>query len=597
MAEGSTSSLGAGEDLGREQQSWRERVLRGLLWTATATFAVVGGGVVWLGVYGAEGNSIFIGCGLVALSASIASRLPYPLRAAALLTIVTVATLYALVRAGYAPNVFIACGFVIVTATLLFGARGGVGFVAFFTLALIAISTLHRTGVLTRVSAWPTLLDSARPENIARVAVNFLALSLSAVIALAYLLRRGEELLLEKTRSLERLGAEQSEKERIQSELALREAAFRKAAELEVLGRLAGSMAHDYNNALVVIFGAVDDLSRLELSPEARQAVLAIKGSATQAASATRQLRAFGQQATPSPSYLPVGPAVRRLYDLLKRVVPSNIELALEAESDVAIHADEGQIQRMLTNLVLNARDAMRDGGKISLRVTRKAATNDEPPFAVLSVEDDGAGMSETVRARLFEPFFTTKGGAGTGLGLASVQKTAEAAGGRVEVASEVGRGSTISVYWPLAEPAPGKAAKSPARVDGSGINVLLVDDDKPVRTALARGLRHFGFTVLEAANAQEGLLAARRHGETLHVLCTDCAMPGIPVAELISGFREVHAGGQVLVCSGYAPEAAGNAAGAADDFLAKPFDISELAKRLHGLTNSRAQPSRARTT
>jgi len=579
-----------------DPQAWRARLLQGLLLTMTAVFAGVGVSTLASRKFATDLELVFGVSGLLMLAISLSGRwLSYMVRTAALLGVSGLAALYALARCGYAPNAFVAFGFVTVMATLLLGVRGGVGSVLAISVGLCAIPALQGGGAITRVSGWERLLDSDDPENIWRVAANFLVLSMSSVVAISYLLRRGERLLLEKTRSLEQLAREQAEKESYRADLALREAAYRKAAELEILGRLSGSMAHDFNNALLVIFAAIEQFSRADLTPELSHAVEALRSAASQGASATRQLRAFGPHSPRSVSLIALGPAVRRMAALLARVLPSNIEVSLDVDDDVAIVADEGQIQRLLTNLVLNARDAMREGGRVTLRVKRSSAA--EGPFALIEVEDDGAGMSEDVRQRLFEPFFTTKGGAGTGLGLASVRELVEAAHGSVSAKSELGVGSTLSVRWPLADAAPEVSAARSSKshtLDGAGITVLVVDDDTQVRNLLARGLRNFGFTVLEAADGREGLLIARRHREPVHVMCADCVMPGIPLRELVAGYRAAFPAGRVVVCSGHALEESGFDPRTADRFMAKPFGIKELARCLHELYRMSPEAPRA---
>jgi len=191
--------------------------------------------------------------------------------------------------------------------------------------------------------------------------------------------------------------------------------------------------------------------------------------------------------------------------------------------------------------------------------------------------------MSEDVKARLFEPFFTTKAGSGTGLGLASVRDIVEREGGRVAVASELGRGTTISLFWPTLEPVPVKAiSREPVRV-ADGIVVLLVEDEPAVRMAISRGLARAGMTVLEAEDGAAGLSEARRHTTRIDVLCTDCVMHGTPVRQLINGFREIHHG-RVIVCSGYAPDDTGLSPDLFDDFLSKPFTGEELAALIQKL-------------
>ena len=574
-----------------EPRAWRERVLGGLLWTVAAAFLCVSPWTIVRHVYGEGSVWLYIGLGLSVTVAALARRrLSYAVGATVLLTAITIAAANAIVRSGYAPNAFTTASFGIVVATLLLGVRGGLALVLLFTALLGLTPTFHRGDGNMRLEAWVNLHDSANPDSALRVATIFVILSGASVIATAYLLRRGDQLLHERTLSLEQLAREQAEKERVQRDLALREAAFRKAAELEILGRLSGCMAHDFNNALLVIFAALDQLSHAELAPELREAVDALQTAATHAASATRQLRAFGPQAPTAPAKILLGAAARRLAGLLRRVLPSNVALSLEVEGEPAIVADEAEIQRILTNLVLNARDAMREGGTVTLRV--EPSTLAGAPCARMVVRDDGAGMTEEVRLRLFEPFFTTKGGAGTGLGLASVRELTEAAGGRVSVESELGVGSSVSVYWPLAAAEPESRARAvPGGSDGHGINVLLVDDDAQVRALLARGLRRLGFTVVEAADGSEALTLIRRHREPLHVLCSDCIMPGVPLRELIAAFRAAYPDGRVLLCSGYAPHDAGIAPGVADTFLSKPFRLDELAARIVELHRAAARP------
>jgi len=580
-----------------EPRAWRERVLAGLLWTVAVAFACVAPWIVMDGLYGEGGQWLYASLGALCLATALGRRrVPYAFGTIVVLGSATAAATYGVILTGYAPNAFTTFGFVAVAATLLLGVYGGVALVALIAAILIAVPALHGFGALQRMDGWAATLDSARPSSAPRVAVIFIVMSMSSVLAISYLLRRAEDLLRERTLSLERLAAEQAEKERIQKDLMLREAAFRKAAELEVLARLAGSMAHDFNNALLVIYAALDTFAQAELAPDLATAADAVQAAATQAASATRQLRAFQRpHAADAPARVPLAASVNRLGMLLRRVLPSNVrlQLALEGADGLVILADEGEVHRMLMNLVLNARDATREGGQIVIRVERAELSG--RPSARIAVSDDGAGMSEEVQRHLFEPFYTTKGGAGTGLGLASVRELVEAAGGRVGVESQLGRGSTVSVDLPLADAEAQEIAPSDtvAELDGTGINVLLVDDDRLVRVLLAGGLRRLGFAVVEAADGDEGLMVVRRHREPLHVLCTDCIMPGVPMRDLSASFRKAYPEASVLACSGYTADETGLNIDAVDAFLSKPFAIHELARRIVDLRR-RVGPARA---
>jgi two-component system, cell cycle sensor histidine kinase and response regulator CckA len=284
---------------------------------------------------------------------------------------------------------------------------------------------------------------------------------------------------------------------------------------------------------------------------------------------------------------LDLSPVIDKAKVMLARVLPPNIVLDTDLQVDAVVIADEGSLLRAITNLVLNARDAMRDGGLLMLRVRRPASELEGAPpgaaFVAIDVEDNGTGMSEEVKQRLFEPFFTTKEAGGTGLGLASVRDVVEAEGGRVTVKSELGLGTTVSMFWPVAAARQQPAQSKLGTRSGKGISVLVVDDDPKVLSALCKSLSRAEFSVLEATDVASGLLVARRQKDPIHVLCTDCLMPGLPVRRLIDEFRELHRG-RVLLCSGYTPAETGVSLDTADDFLSKPFAGEELVDRVFSL-------------
>jgi two-component system cell cycle sensor histidine kinase/response regulator CckA len=340
-------------------------------------------------------------------------------------------------------------------------------------------------------------------------------------------------------------------------------------------------------------------------SPATKQALALIRQASDQGATATRDLHAFGPPSPHRDQPLDVSSVAQRSSYLLKRVLPQNIEIRTELEATFHVVSDDGLIQRVITNLALNARDAMRDGGRLTLRV--RAAHGDELPkpdtsgtaWLALEVEDTGSGMTPEVKARLFEPFFTTKSGAGTGLGLSAVRDAVESQGGQVTVASELGKGSKVSVYWPQCQSAASVAHERLGELArGAGITVLVVDDDEAIRTVMARGLTRRGFQVLQAPNAVEGLLIARRHREAIQVLCSDSTMPGLPVRHLIEGYRRAHPNGIVLVCSGFVPDGSALPLQLVDDLFPKPFTPDALGDRIQTLLDAgpRAGELRARS-
>jgi two-component system cell cycle sensor histidine kinase/response regulator CckA len=359
-------------------------------------------------------------------------------------------------------------------------------------------------------------------------------------------------------------------------------------------------VAHDFNNALLII-QANADLARLRPS-YAETALQAISEAIHQAAATTRQLRAFSPQAQQPPRVVSLGDTLEREVQLLKWILPANIALRYEEPSaEVTVLGDEGQIQSLLTNFALNARDAMPEGGTLEMRL--RSATPDErddsaqdgDDFAVIAIEDTGVGMSPETTARIFEPFFTTKGAAGTGLGLASVRAIVERAGGRIEVESAIGRGTRFRIFWPIhrAENARRSSAVPEDDEAGSG-TVLVVDDDDEVRRAMVKPLAWRGYTVLEARTGADALLVARRHHERIDVLCVDLIMPGMPTRQLVESFRAAHPDVRVLLCSGYLPEEAGRPLDVVDAFLPKPFSPSALARVVRRLVTRAKTDERA---
>jgi signal transduction histidine kinase len=580
----STRDNATWDELTRERQAWRERALRGISWSILAALTMVG---IWFILFPSPVPqtrvAAFAGA-VVNLLARFVPGVTFSVRTLVVLLALYGPCAYALLIGGYAPNPFMGLGLAVVMATLLLGRTAGLTAVVLSVATVAAVCILHRSNPSLRSPAWADNMDSVEPAVALRVAMVFGLISFTIVVAVTYLLARSDDLLRAKAHSLDTLRAEQAEKERIARDLELREAAFHKGRELELLGRLAGTMAHDFNNGLLVIWSALDELAvSAGLSPTVRSALAAIRTASDQAAATTRQLRAFGPMGPRRASEVSLAAVVGRARAMFARVLPQNIRLAAEVTLDAVIVADEGELLRVLMNLALNARDAMRDGGDLTLRVrpasdAERSAWPQIPEPCAIDVADTGAGMSDEVKARLFEPFFTTKHASGTGLGLASVREIVEALGGRVAVASELDQGTTISLFLPTKAGARRSAEPTPLERPPGPAVVLLVDDDVAVRGALTRGLTRLGMTVIEASDGAAALTALRRHHGKVDVLCTDCVMAGLPVRQLIAGFRELGSG-KVIVCSGYAPSETGLSSDIVDEFLPKPFAIEELAK------------------
>jgi signal transduction histidine kinase/CheY-like chemotaxis protein len=400
------------------------------------------------------------------------------------------------------------------------------------------------------------------------------------------------------------------EVERLYEEARQRDDKLRQAQKLEAIGRLAGGVAHDFNNILTAILGYGElVLEQCDASDPRHADVEEILKAAARAAALTRQLLAFSRREVIVPQVLALDSIIAGTEQMLRRLIGEDILLTRTTDGTIGlVRADSGQIERVLLNLAVNARDAMPTGG--SLEIALAAATVDEafasrhPPIAAgayvrLSVTDTGCGMTEEVRAHLFEPFFTTKDeGHGTGLGLATVHGIVEQSGGAIEVDSEAGRGTTFHVYLPEVadrrEAKPAGTARRGAAARASA-TVMLVEDDASIGTLVANELKKTGFTVLRAMNAEEALEIVRTYAAPIDLLLTDVVMPGLngrELAELVKGMRSDI---RVLYMSGYSDDAIlrRGIQTTAVQFLQKPFSLDMLSAKVHDVL---AQPSQIRS-
>jgi signal transduction histidine kinase/CheY-like chemotaxis protein len=388
------------------------------------------------------------------------------------------------------------------------------------------------------------------------------------------------------------------EVERLYEEARKRDDKLRQAQKLEAIGRLAGGVAHDFNNILTAILGYGElVLAQCDASDPRHEDVNEILKAAARAASLTRQLLAFSRREVMVPQVLALDSVIAGMEQMLRRLIGEDIRVTRTTDGTVAlVRADSGQIERVLLNLAVNARDAMPTGGSIEIAVA--AATVDAAfasrhpllapgPYVRLSVADTGCGMTEEVRAHMFEPFFTTKEeGHGTGLGLATVYGIVEQSGGAIEVDSEEGRGTTFHVYLPRVED---RREAKPAGTVRSGpiarasATVMLVEDDASIGTLVANGLRKDGFTVLRAMNADEAIEIARSYTASIDLLLTDVVMPGLNGRELAERITGMRGDIRVLYISGYSDDAIlrRGIQTTAVQFLQKPFTMEMLSAKI----------------
>jgi two-component system, cell cycle sensor histidine kinase and response regulator CckA len=366
----------------------------------------------------------------------------------------------------------------------------------------------------------------------------------------------------------------------VTKELAL-ESQLRQSQKLEALGQLAAGVAHDFNNVLAAI-GGYAQLVREDLGADdpRRHDLDEILKAAERATRITRQLLAFSRHQVPTTARLDLAEVVHEVSHMLRALLPATIALRVSPERGgprIDVLADRGQLEQVLMNLTVNARDAMPSGGALSVDV-RAGTTPETAHTAVLEVRDTGVGMSPDVQAHMFEPFFTTKDpGRGTGLGLATVYGIVRQHSGSIEVASAVGEGTTVIVRLPIAPPGAQPVVHDTRRVEPDpGGRVLVVEDQAQVREVTARLLRRAGYDVLTAFDAVTalGLLAT---DSEFHLVLTDSAMPGMRGEDLATEIARLHPGLPVMLMSGYADPARPPTSAAVAAFIQKPFTASAL--------------------
>ncbi len=380
---------------------------------------------------------------------------------------------------------------------------------------------------------------------------------------------------------------------RASADLRASEERLEQSRRLEVVGRLAGGVAHDFNNVLTAVMG-YSDLLRQQLAQHASAHALLdrLDESIGRAGNLTAQLLTFGRKHASQPRELDLVEVIERQEPVLRGMLAPRIRFELAGESGrCTVRADPTEIDQVLLNLVFNARDAMADGGVLKVAcvpITLDAASAAERDLALgdyvrWSVTDTGHGMDAETRAHAFEPFFTTKSaGRGTGLGLASVYGIVRQAGGAIEVDSAVGRGTCFTIFLPrIKAPTPSLPAPRPARPTNRRVTILLVDDGSEVRDTLSQALDREGFSVLEARNADTALERLQRADEHIDLLLTDFVLPGMRGDELLAAARARRPGLKAIVMSGHAERA--SAPEQLDVvWLRKPLAPNELVRAVH---------------
>ncbi len=378
---------------------------------------------------------------------------------------------------------------------------------------------------------------------------------------------------------------------------------LRTAQRMESVGRLAGGVAHDFNNLLTAILGSVHAIDE-SLGPDhpRREDVEEIRGAALRAADLTRQLLAFSRRQVLRPKVLDLNALVTKIEKLLRRLIGEHITLRTSlAPALGSVRADPGQLEQVIVNLVVNARDAMPGGGTITIETSSAArfdhgdhSAQTADRYVTLSVRDDGPGIDPSVRDLLFEPFFTTKDQEhGAGLGLATVYGIVNQSNGHIRVESDLGRGSAFVIYLPMVELPPDAmvAPTTSDRVAGGNETILVAEDEVAILNLARRTLTRMGYFVLTAGSGTAALEVASQFADPIHVLLTDVVMPGMSGRDLARRLTQNRPDVRVIFMSGYAGDAVFEL-GVLDsgvEFLQKPFTPGDLASKVREVLDGRS--------
>ena len=383
------------------------------------------------------------------------------------------------------------------------------------------------------------------------------------------------------------------------SERQALEEQLRQAQKMEAVGRLAGGVAHDFNNLLMVIKGHTELLLNVvPVPPPMLKKIENIDRAADRAAALTRQLLAFSRMQVLQPRVMNINGVVEEMGKLLPRLIGEDIELILRTSPDLGvIRADGSQMEQVIMNLAVNARDAMPSGGKLVIETSNadldRAYSSVHPlvqpgRYVLLAVSDTGTGMDAQTQARIFEPFFTTKGqGKGTGLGLSTVYGVVKQSGGYVWVYSEIGKGTSFKIYLPRVDQAEDAASPVPSSEAPLGAGtILLAEDEQEVREVAREFLESGGYTVLEARDGADALRLAEQYAGIIDLLVTDMVMPGMTGQELAARIQEKRKGLHVIFMSGYSEYAAVEAAHSdpALRLLTKPFSRAVILRAVRDM-------------
>ena len=545
---------------------WRERVLRGVVYSALAWLVPAWAVQYYQASHGVEGAmaGLYVALGsMVALIVLSRWRAPYRLRAGAFVGIGCVASGIVMFTEGFSPAQCVIWCFVTMVSAIFFSLRASAAVVGLHLVLMLTAAYMFSHGQLTPISL--DHVDVRRPINWLRVGMYTLLGSATAAAACGYLIAKLRESLRRQSALVQSLRDEIAQRKHALSELERTQAQLLQAQKLEAIGQLAAGIAHDFNNTLSVITLEAELIKRQHRTELAERSADALLAAAVRGKQLTQQLLLFSRPRSGERESIDAAESLAECVDGLRRLLPSEITFELDiAAGPLSVSLNPSELQQLLLNLGINARDAMTGPGTLRVTLAREQLTEDNalglPPgaYACVTCQDTGSGMSQATLERVFEPFFSTKApGRGTGLGLTNVWNIARRAGGSVRVESQLGSGTTFKVYLPLSAASALRKSERPSQpaLRRGHETVLVVEDDVRLRALLVTLLSEAGYNVVDAANVDTALALERAHTGTLDLICTDVVMPGRPVRELISEVRARRPRVAILICSGYSED------------------------------------------
>jgi signal transduction histidine kinase/ActR/RegA family two-component response regulator len=576
-------------------EAWRRRMLDVVLWFSwvAVSLAFV---ITLREAIVADHWSIFafIACAwLIVGCSTVLAKIDSRVRGIGMYTGVATASFGGIIHGAFrGPNAFLGLMMVIVLLALVFKPRAAWWALGVTEVALIAIAAQFVNGLLPLPDLH--LLDLRSSTNWVRVLSVFAAVTGATLACVSYLTGKLESAMLRSQGLLDALAAENLARlHAVERERAL-SIQLQQAQKLEAIGTLAGGIAHDFNNLLLVISGHVELLHRRRQAlNETEESLQAIDDSARRATALTRRLLAFSRHQVIDSSVFELDDAVDSSLTLIRRLLPASIDLQVSRARDpILVRGAQIELDQVLINLCINARDAMPDGGTIEVSTSlaeREITSGVLAEFVLLRIRDNGAGMSPELAARMFDPFFTTKPPErGTGLGLSVVHRIVARWGGFIEVSSTLGEGTELRVFLPRSAP-DAQAARPEPRASSAprgGETVLLADDDPHVRRVTAAILAEAGYRVVACADGVDALEAFQRTPAHIDFVLADSVMPRMGGRELYEAIALDRPDIPCLICSGYTADAMAPSffAPLRREFLQKPFNSEQLLTRVRAL-------------